>query len=806
MKSSPLLTLSFLLLVSSIALMAQERTASALPHAGPNRPAAVPADYVITPFGYFHPSCVLQLNKGESLRDGGILRHADGSTEQVAPCEHPHYKPSGEIATGSLDEHTTAAVQPLDTAPPPAINGWVEDSNAAIGTAFGKEVSTWTVPPLPMAQDGQTIFFFPGLETLASQTDILQPVLGSTNGGQWNFVSWNCCPSNIVVHSSGINVSPGDKLVGTSVMTCAAGTTSCSTWNVISEDQTTNQSTELSNTPPLTAGQAFNWGFGGVLEAYNVVQCPDYPADAALTITSTMYDTNLNLVPSLNWSLATPSSATQPQCEYAVKTAATSANATNTTLTYGATGPGFQLTFPAGGISVNRAGSTTQTIEITDFNGFTGAVSFAAQNLPPGVSAKFAPGSSSNTHTLTLSATNTVPLTGNGQPLVVTIVGTASGVPAQTYLLNIYVNPQLTGGLGSSVDLSGAYDVYAFYDDGDQPGLAPAESLDTAGNVYSANLLSPPGKTPMGLNLNGTQFTFGPPNELDSVYGTGANPIDLPGGKFASLNVLATGVNGAQESQAVIVTYTDGSTQDFTQTFDDWSSGASCTSSHPCAAGESVAVTMPYRDTPGGEDGSVFYLFAYSFPLNSGKTVKSMTLPENRNVVVLAATMTAGAYYTIGGAVSGLSGKGLVLRNNSGNNLAVGANGTFKFSTPIAIGGSYDVTVFTQPSSPTQTCAVTGGSGKATANVTSVRVVCTDTYTIGGTVSGLSGKGLVLRDNGGNNLAVGANGRFKFTTAIDSGGAYDVTVFAEPSSPAQTCAVTDGSGKATANVTAIRVD
>jgi len=35
--------------------------------AGPNRPAAVPPDYVVTPFGYFHPSCAVQLAEGDRL-------------------------------------------------------------------------------------------------------------------------------------------------------------------------------------------------------------------------------------------------------------------------------------------------------------------------------------------------------------------------------------------------------------------------------------------------------------------------------------------------------------------------------------------------------------------------------------------------------------------------------------------------------------------------------------------------------------------------------------------------------------------
>ena len=164
--------------------------------------------------------------------------------------------------------------------------------------------------------------------------------------------------------------------------------------------------------------------------------------------------------------------------------------------------------------------------------------------------------------------------------------------------------------------------------------------------------------------------------------------------------------------------------------------------------------------------------------------------------------------YTIGGTISGLSGAGLVLQNNGGNNLSVSANGSFAFTTAITSGGSYSVTVLTQPSSPAQTCVLASGSGTASANVTGVQVICTtNTYTIGGTVSGLTGTGLVLQDNGGNNLSVSANGSFAFTTAITSGGSYSVTVLTQPSSLAQTCGVTaGGSGTvASANVTGVVV-
>ena len=138
------------------------------------------------------------------------------------------------------------------------------------------------------------------------------------------------------------------------------------------------------------------------------------------------------------------------------------------------------------------------------------------------------------------------------------------------------------------------------------------------------------------------------------------------------------------------------------------------------------------------------------------------------------------ATYSIGGTISSLSGTGLVLQNNSGNNLSLSAGATsFTFTTSVASGGAYSVAVLTQPSTPVQTCVIANGSGTATANVTNVQVTCTATtvpsYAIGGTVSGLSGAGLVLRDNGGDNLSMAANGSFTFATSIASGDRTSLT-------------------------------
>ena len=81
-------------------------------------------------------------------------------------------------------------------------------------------------------------------------------------------------------------------------------------------------------------------------------------------------------------------------------------------------------------------------------------------------------------------------------------------------------------------------------------------------------------------------------------------------------------------------------------------------------------------------------------------------------------------FYTVGGSVTGLTGTGLVLQNNGGDNLAVAANGAFIFTTSVGAGSPYSVTVFTQPTG--QTCTVTNGSGTANADVTNVAVSCVD--------------------------------------------------------------------------------
>jgi hypothetical protein len=135
------------------------------------------------------------------------------------------------------------------------------------------------------------------------------------------------------------------------------------------------------------------------------------------------------------------------------------------------------------------------------------------------------------------------------------------------------------------------------------------------------------------------------------------------------------------------------------------------------------------------------------------------------------------------------------LQDGTGQTIDLSANGSFSFPNPDS---SYAVSVQIQPSNPAQTCTVTNGSGTATANVTNISINCGGT--VGGVVYGLTGSGLVLEDNVGDKASVSANGNFTFSTVFASGVTYNVTILSQPTSPSQNCAVTNGSGTVTVNV------
>jgi hypothetical protein len=140
---------------------------------------------------------------------------------------------------------------------------------------------------------------------------------------------------------------------------------------------------------------------------------------------------------------------------------------------------------------------------------------------------------------------------------------------------------------------------------------------------------------------------------------------------------------------------------------------------------------------------------------------------------------------TVGGTVTGLAGGEVVLQLNGADDLTVKTE-KFKFPKPQAKGAAYSVTVKTQPTLPVkQTCKVGQDSGKiGDKPVSNVDVICTtNTYAVGGTVSGLAAKskGVVIELKGGNEAKVTKNGNFVFPdTRLPDGSDFSISLKSSP--------------------------
>ena len=269
------------------------------------RPAGVPLNYVVTPNGLFHPSCVIELADDDTLTANGDMRHADGSVAATSAtaCAFPRYGARGQVVG--------------QNEPQPEFDGWIaaSDSNANVTPAAKRMVGDFTVPNGPTSNVGQVLYYFPGLEDGQNVITILQPVLAWNGFGdfRWTMTNWNCCNNGHTFHGGTINVSTGDAIHGSMKGTGCAGSV-CSNWKLVSKDNSTGQATTF-NTDSY--GQAFDWYFGGVLEAYGVTQCTHFPSNGGITFTGVkVFDMSGTQSTPANWSSFISGGA--PSCNFVV--------------------------------------------------------------------------------------------------------------------------------------------------------------------------------------------------------------------------------------------------------------------------------------------------------------------------------------------------------------------------------------------------------------------------------------------------------------------------------------------------------
>src|SRR5262249_37008483 len=166
----------------------------------------------------------------------------------------------------------------------------------------------------------------------------------------------------------------------------------------------------------------------------------------------------------------------------------------------------------------------------------------------------------------------------------------------------------------------------------------------------------------------------------------------------------------------------------------------------------------------------------------------------------ITATITAGD----GTATSGLDYTPPVATVTFGD----GDVGPHAITVPIVDdrAGETDETVTLRLSSPGE-CATGGAASSAVLTIVDDDFADQEpTYTVGGTVTGLEGTGLVLREGSTGAETMPGNGSFAFGYAFASGASYDVRVATQPANPAQICTIANASGTiATADVTELTV-
>jgi hypothetical protein len=191
------------------------------------------------------------------------------------------------------------------------------------------------------------------------------------------------------------------------------------------------------------------------------------------------------------------------------------------------------------------------------------------------------------------------------------------GVPLSGFQLDA------TATLGTiPVSLSSYYNVSGIYSPG---STYSSGGFDNDGYSYSTSTLK------STAVWNGLTFNLGPPNAPDAVAN---QTITLPAGKYATLYMLGAMVNNINANQVFTVTYTDGTTTVLNQNMSDWVYAAGW-------PGESIVNCNYDRNYANGStQADSVCVYGYQITLDPTKIVQSVTLPNTRNIVMLAMDLT----------------------------------------------------------------------------------------------------------------------------------------------------------------------
>jgi hypothetical protein len=163
--------------------------------------------------------------------------------------------------------------------------------------------------------------------------------------------------------------------------------------------------------------------------------------------------------------------------------------------------------------------------------------------------------------------------------------------------------------------------------DGTGFGLA---GFDGAGNAYSYNELNLGTPATAGqVNYQGTTFTLGQPTVPNAISRGAVYTLPLPG-NYSSVYLIGAGVTNVNGAP-FILTYATGRAVTQQINMSAW------TRTRGSNGGETVVATTDHANTQGGGSNSGTYrLYGYQIAADPTRTLVSVTVPNNRNVVIMA--------------------------------------------------------------------------------------------------------------------------------------------------------------------------
>jgi len=167
----------------------------------------------------------------------------------------------------------------------------------------------------------------------------------------------------------------------------------------------------------------------------------------------------------------------------------------------------------------------------------------------------------------------------------------------------------------------------------DNVGISPdndqaCANMDGDGFSYSATALGDAGLTPgAAVTAGGLSFTW--PDVAacspDNILASGQTMLVSGTAGATALGLLGASTNGGSQG-TIVINYTDGTSSTATVSFNDWASSP--------GGGDTAVATMSYRNSISGSSQSItMYVFATTVPVDSSKTVASITFPAVSNQV-----------------------------------------------------------------------------------------------------------------------------------------------------------------------------